>query len=96
MYSLLAPDGNEKSTAKGIPKTHAKKHIRHDQYKNCLVKEEQTVADFHILQSKNHIIRTQNMKKSALSCYDDKRYLLSGVTDTLAYGHKNIRQNVAR
>lgn len=90
MYSLLLPDNKEKSTAKGIPKSHAKKHITHSQYKNCLFEEEQTVAEFHILQSKNHTIRTEHMQKSALSCYDDKRFLLSGTTDTLAYGHFKI------
>ena len=92
MYSLLMPDNKEKSTAKGIPKSHAQKHITHIQYKTCLFEEGQTVADFHILQSKNHTIKTEHMQKSALSCYDDKRFLLSGTTDTLAYGHYKIER----
>ena len=90
MYSLLLPHGKEKSTAKGIPKQYAKKHISHSLYRECLLGERQSSANFHLLQSKNHTITTENLTKSALSCYDDKRYLLPNTTDTLAYGHSRI------
>ena len=93
MYSILTPDDKEKSTAKGIPKSHAKKHIRHSQYRDCLMNEGQTSAEFNIIQSKNHIVRTEHMRKSALSCYDDKRYLRPDSHDTLAYGHHEIRRD---
>ena len=90
MYSLLLPDNKEKMTAKGIPINHTRKHITHSQYKDCLLKEHQTFAKFHSITSKNHVMRTEEVQKSALSCYDDKRYLLSDSTDTLAYGHHAI------
>src|SRR6188768_2641485 len=91
MYSLSLADNKEKSTAKGISRSHAQKHIKHAQYRDCLFGEGQTTATFFNIQSRNHIVRTEQLTKSALSCYDDKRFLLSDSTDTLAYGHKDIK-----
>ena len=91
MYSILLPDNKEKSTAKGVKRSHAQKYVKHDQYKKCLEQELQTEETFHILQSKNHEIKTARVTKIALSCYDDKRYLLSNSNDTLAYGHFRIK-----
>jgi len=90
MYSLLLPDNKEKSTAKGVKRSHAQKYIKHSHYKTCLQKEEQTKETFYILESKNHTIKTAKITKYALSCYDDKRFLLPHSTDTAAYGHYNI------
>ncbi len=53
--------------------------------------EKQTTAEYNIIQSKNHTITTHHMQKSALSCYDDKRFLFAHTSDTLAYGHYEIR-----
>ena len=96
MYSLLLPDNKEKSTAKGIKRSHAQKHIRHSQYRDCLLNEGQTSETFHTIQSHNHVITTEKQTKSALSCYDDKRYLLPDTTDTLAYGHKDIKNKYSK
>src|SRR3989442_10284242 len=82
MYSLLLPGNKEKSTAKGVKRSHAQK--------NCLQNEEQTKETFYILRSKNHIIETTQVTKCALSCYDDKRFLLPDTTDTVAYGHYKL------
>ena len=90
MYSLLLPGDKEKSTAKGVKRSHAQKYIKHNQYKNCLDQELQTEETFHVLQSKNHEIKTARVTKIALSCYDDKRFLLPNSTDTVAYGHYKL------
>ena len=88
MYSiLLSTDGKSKRTAKGIKKNYVKKHIDHEQYRKCLLKEESTTATFHILKSEGHTIRTAKVDKSALCPYDDKRFLLKDTTDTYAHGH---------
>ena len=92
MYSLLLPGEKEKSTAKGVKRSHAKKYVKHCHYKSCLVEESQTAETFHILQSKNHEVETKQVTKLALSCYDDKRYLRPDSTDTYAYGHIRIRK----
>ena len=38
----------------------------------------------------NHKIYTYKSNKTSLSCYDDKRYILSDGINTLPYGHKDI------
>jgi len=96
MYSLLLPNNKEKSTAKGISRSHAQKNIRHSQYRDCLMNEGQTSETFFNIQSRNHIVRTEQLTKAALSCYDDKRYLLPDTTDTLAYGHKDIKYKYSK
>ena len=90
MYSLWLRWNMEKSTAKGVKRSHAQKYIKHEQYRNCLMNETQTVETFFTIQSKNHVLKTEKITKAALSCYDDKRYLLGDTYDTLAYGHCRI------
>ena len=90
MYSLLVSDGKEKSTAKGIKTSYAKKHLKHNLYRECLFNESTNTASYHQIRSTNHQLGTHKIVKSALSPYDDKRYLLADSTDTLAYGHYKI------
>ena len=37
---------------------------------------------------------TQNSNKTSFSCYDDKRYLIDDGRNTLAFGHKDISNNI--
>ena len=46
--------------------------------------------------SKKHIIYTQNSNKTSLSYYDDKRYLIDDGINTLAFGHKDISNNILK
>jgi hypothetical protein len=92
MYSLLMPSGKEKSTAKGIKLTYQKKHMKHKLYKDCLFNNITTTASYHQISSSNHQLSTNKITKSALSPYDDKRYLLAESTCTLAYGHYKIAE----
>ena len=91
MYSIIDCHDHEKLTAKGIKRSFAAKHLRHELYKNCLFGETKTSAQFHTLRSRNHTIRTELVVKDALSCFDSKRFLLPHTTDTLAYGHYSIK-----
>jgi hypothetical protein len=90
MYSLITLGGKEKSTAKGIKTSYQRKHIKHDLYKRCLFEKFTTSATYHQIGSVNHQLSTNKIVKSALSPYDDKRYLEANSTDTLAYGHCRI------
>ena len=92
MYSLLLPDGKEKGTAKGIKTSYAKKHLRHQSYLKCLTDVEQTTANYKTIRSRQHVLRTEDVSKIALSPYDDKRYLLFDTHRTLAYGHHSIKR----
>ena len=60
-------------------------------YRECLMDEFSTMARYHQIVSVNHVLGTHQIVKSALSPFDDKRFLLEGTTDTLAYGHYKIR-----
>ena len=43
------------------------------------------------IQSKLHRIRTYDVCKIPLSCFEDKRYVLDDGVNTLAYFHKDIK-----
>jgi hypothetical protein len=91
MYSILLPDGKHKNTAKGIKTSYIKKHITHSDYKNCLDLEISSSAHFCTIRSFNHMVKTINVSKIALSPYDDKRYLLGLDGTSLTYGHYKIK-----
>ena len=93
MYSIKMSESTSKSTAKGVKRSFAKKHLKHSLYKDCLFDEKRSSASFCAIRSSNHSISTKKICKDALSPYDDKRYLQSGTTDTLAYGHWRIYKN---
>ena len=43
------------------------------------------------IQSKLHRIRTSDVCKISLSCFNDKRYILDAGINTSVYSHKNTR-----
>ena len=45
------------------------------------------------IKSFKHKIYTQEINKTSLSCFDDKRYIKDDGINTLAYGHKDIPKN---
>ena len=90
MYSLLLPKDYEKKTAKGVKKSCVSKYIRHRDYASCLFDEKPTTAKFYTIRSVKHQLHTAEISKSALSPYDDKRYLINN-RDSLAYGHVSLK-----
>ena len=44
----------------------------------------------NIIKTLNHEIKTIEINKKSLSCFDDKRYILDDGVSTLAYGNKKI------
>ena len=69
-------DGNKNKT-KGVSKSQSK-HIKFDEYKNCLDGEEyQRECNVFILRSIDHEMYRQEIKKSTLSIVDDKRCYIS-------------------
>ena len=64
---------NSKNKLKGVSKSKSR-HIKFEEYYNCLfVGEYQKVCDNYIIRSNNHKIYLQEVKKSTLSLFDDKR-----------------------
>lgn len=91
MYSLLVSiDQETKMTAKGIKKSFVHKNLKHEQYIETLRNRSKTTAQFNLIRSKNHVLRTVRINKDCLSAFDDKRYILSDGIRTLAYGHYKI------
>ena len=84
MYSYTCERSGKR--AKGVQKSVLKKTIDHDDYRNCLLKQEVYNRDMTHLRSYRHIIYGD---KIALSPLDTKRYIDDGIT-TLAFGHKGI------
>ena len=74
------------SRAKGIPKA-AKKRITHNQYKNVLANCTTTTATVNSIRSLKHNLYSVQIKKRALSAYDDKKYILKDGINMVSYGH---------
>ena len=91
MYSLLTLHDVEKVRAKGVKTQFVKKHLRHQDYVECLHNDTQTTAQYLAFRSRNHVITTDTVTKVALSSFDDKRYLLPNTPDTWSHGHWRIR-----
>ena len=91
MYSVLDCEGKEKNTAKGVSRAVAKKVYRHEHYYATLMNDRRLSAEMMRFQSFDHQLFTVQQKKLTLSSYDNKRFILDGGCDTLAYGHCRIR-----
>jgi hypothetical protein len=86
MYSILEKDDVEKKkTAKGITKSTIRK-LTHQQYLDALFNEISNVLSMQQIRSENHTLMTVNVRKTGLSPYDDKRYVLQDKINTLAHG----------
>ncbi|GFT03675.1 hypothetical protein NPIL_242911 [Nephila pilipes] len=82
---MLTPD-SEKKTAKGVSKVVIQQKLRHNDYIQCL-KENMILIEVKIT------IYTVKQNKTALSSFDDKRYILDDNIRTHAYGHYKINEN---
>ena len=78
-YSFKCKDNIEsKNKIKGISKCQSK-HIKFEEYYNCSFGGEyQRECNNYIIRSINHEIVLQEVKKSTLSSFDDKRCYLNG------------------
>ena len=79
-YSFKCKDNIEdKNKIKGISKSQSK-HIKFEEYYNCLFgKEYQKEYNNYIIRSINHEMILQEIKKSTLSLFDDKRCYINNI-----------------
>ena len=89
MYSFKTKKSDTKR-AKGIKKNVVKQNLTHESYKDVLLNSKREHIFMKTIRSQNHEITSCFQNKIGLSCYDDKRYILSGGCNTLAYGHYMI------
>ena len=90
MRSLTNVYGKEKKIGNGVNK-HVVKNIRHKEFVDILFKRRVMRRRMKIIQSKLHRIGTYEVYKNFLSCFDDKRYILDDGINSLAYYHKDIK-----
>ena len=78
MYSFKCGDDN-KNRLKGVSKSQSK-HIKFEKYKRCLNgKEYQRECKNYLLRSINHEMYLQEVEKSTLSLFDDKRCYINEI-----------------
>ena len=61
-----------------------------DDYQDVLFNSTQKMHPTKTIRSHNHKIKSYEITKSSLSCFDNKRYIQEDGKTSLAYGHKNI------
>jgi len=66
-------DSSEHKRCKGIRKNVVKKHITHDDYRNCLLNREEQMRTMNVISSHLHDVYAEEVNKVALSAEDDKK-----------------------
>ena len=77
-------------TAKGIKKNVIKNNIKHEDYKNTLMNNEQMHHKMKTIRSQRHQLGSYEINKVLLSCFDDKRYIHDNGMSSYAYEHYKI------
>ena len=85
MYSSIGAD-DEVTKAKGV-----NKKIKHKEFVDVLFNKKVIRHNMKRIQSRLYRIRTYDVCKVSLPCFDDKRYALDNGDNSLAYFHKDIK-----
>ena len=85
MYLLISKNDKEANKAKGV-----NKKLRHEEYLSVSFDKKAVRHNMKRIQSNLHRTGTYDINKISLSCFDNKRYVLSDGINTLAYFHKDI------
>jgi hypothetical protein len=94
-YSVLLENEKDKKTCKGVKKSYVKTYLKHENYRNCILgakQEQRQLASFNNLRSHDHKIGLFRFSKTALSCSNDKCYLLDNGITSYSYGHYKINE----
>ena len=87
-YLYLTVDCKEDKRAKGTKKCVAKRIIKFNDYKNCLLNDEVVLKSQQGFKSKVHNVHTENINKITLSSHDNKRIILLHKIMIYPYGYK--------
>ena len=91
MYSYIKDNEKGGRTTKGIKKNVIKNNIKHEDYKNTLMNNEQMYHKMKTIRSQRHQLGSYEINKVSLSCFDDKRYIHDNGMSSYAYGHYKIK-----
>jgi hypothetical protein len=90
----LGKNKDFKAVAKGIKRNQIE-NMTMEKYKRCLFgdsKEDiQQNVSFNLIRSKNHQINSIRVNKIGLCSLDNKKYVMNNNINTLALGHKDIK-----
>ena len=67
------------------------KKISHEDYRQVLSSGTVTMSENKSIRSFNRTLYSINVRKQALSSFDDKKFILENGIDTLSYGHFKLR-----
>ena len=87
MHSIKKIDGKESSTAKGVNIA-----TEFNEFKDVLFNKKVVRHKIKRIEAKKHKVRTYEIDKIFLSCFDDKRFVLDNGVHTLAYFHKDCNK----
>ena len=87
MYSYIKSDEKGGKTTKGIKKNIIKNNVKHEDYKNVLLNNEQLHQKMKTIRSQKHQLGSYEINKVSLSFFDDKRYIHDNGISSYAYGH---------
>ncbi|KAJ8914907.1 hypothetical protein NQ315_016061 [Exocentrus adspersus] len=92
MYTVkrAGSSSNNIKKVKGIKKSVIKNVITLEDYLECVDNFKEKVIIQNLIKSEKHQVYSMMQEKTALSPYDDKRYLTEGSYDTLPWGHYSI------
>lgn len=76
--------------AKGVKKSVVQTKITYEDYLKCLENYIEKSVHQNLIQSDKHNVHSITQQKTALSPYDDKRYLIPKTYETLPWGHYKI------
>ena len=91
LYSIKFQSG-VKQSAKGVQKS-VKKSLHHDLFTEVLSSKRSVEKLMTQIQSKQHQLLVTQVKKKALSAFDDKRFILDCGVQSSAYGHYSLGQS---
>ena len=92
LYSIKFDDDVEKKTCKGINKCVKENKITHDHYKKVLFNSINHSEKQNTFRSYNHDVYTIEVQKTALSAFNDKKYLLDDGINGYSFGHYKIHE----
>ena len=90
MYSYVKDNEKGGKTAKSIKKNIIKNNIKHKDYKNVLLNDKQLHHKIKTVRRQKHQLRSYEINKVSLSCFDDKHCIHDNGMSSYAYGHYRI------
>ena len=92
MYSMLPLEGDKKATAKGVSQRITRQVIKHQDYRNCLMNNEQMSHKMVKIGHTHHQLETQDILKKSLSPFNDKKWIQKNGSHftTHSFGHYKV------